>query len=55
MPQTSLFIEKSLKKPRLTSNYTAEPGLELLILLPPAPKGWDYKYVSPYLTMCMLL
>lgn len=27
----------------------AEDDLEFLILLPPFPKGWNYKHVTPYL------
>ena len=28
--------------------YIAGDVLELLILLPPPPKNWDYKYVLPH-------
>jgi hypothetical protein len=30
--------------------YAAQAGLELVILLPPPPKCWDYKYAPPYPT-----
>jgi hypothetical protein len=30
-----------------TSLYVAQAGLELMILLPQAPKCWDYTHVPP--------
>lgn len=43
-------------QPRLALNLLHSQGaLELLILLPPAPKSWDYRNVPPYLVYVVVL
>lgn len=37
---TALYIE--------TQSYVSQAGIELLILLPPFPKCWDYRRVLQY-------
>lgn len=43
-------------EPTLTLNlYVAKAAFELLILLPPPPKGWDYKCMPSHLAKVNLL
>lgn len=52
---SSFPLDRGLLFPRIPqTHYVVWNDLIILILLPPSPKGWDYRNIPPQLVCTML-